>query len=165
MQTYKTLHSLLLVAALGFLTLVPAQAQLGGPKVATVTAVSKPAVVSRGGRGLLLVTVIVEPKYHINAHVPNDPAYIPTAFSGQAAPGVTFGAAKYPAAQLVKVSYSPKPLLVYRGKATIAVPFTVAKTAKPGRIALAGAVVFQGCDAKSCYPPASAPVRAIATIK
>ena len=37
-------------------------------------------------------------------------------------------------------SYSPKPLKVYHGKAIIAVPFTVAKNAKPGRRTLAGEV-------------------------
>jgi len=149
------------------LALAPAQAQaqFGGPKVATVTAVAKPSTVARGGKGVLLVTVSVGPQYHINANKPNDPAYIPTAFSGQAAPGIIFGAAKYPAARSVKVSYSPKPLLVYTGKAVIAVPYMVTKSAKLGKMALAGTVSFQGCDAKSCYPPASAPVRAVITIK
>ena len=41
--------------------------------------------------------------------------------------------------------------------AVITVPFTVAKTAKPGKTALAGALSFQGCDAKSCYPAGFGP--------
>ena len=153
------------MTALGLLALAPAQAQLGGPKVATVTAAAKPATIARGGKGVLLVTVTVRPQYHINAHKPNDSAYIATDFSGQAAPGVTFGMARYPMPKPMKLSYSPKPLLVYVGKAVISVPYTVAKTAKPGKMALTGTVSFQGCDAKSCYPPASAPMRAIVTVK
>ncbi len=145
--------------------LAPAHAQFGGPKVATVTAAAKPTTVAPGGKGVMLVTVAVGPQYHINAHTPNDPAYIATVFAGQKTPGITFGQAVYPAPKAMKLSYAAKPLLVYTGKVAITVPFTVAKTAKPGKAALAGALSFQGCDAKSCYPPASAQVRAAVTIK
>ena len=145
--------------------LTPAYAQFGGPKVATVTAAAKPATVAPGGRGILLVMVAVGAQYHINAHAPNDPAYIATVFAGQKTPGITFGPPSYPVPKAMKLSYAPKPLLVYVGKAVIAVPFTVAKTAKLGKTALAGSLSFQGCDAKSCYPPASAQVRAAVTIK
>lgn len=157
--------TLLALSALSLMALQPAQAQFGAPKVATVTAIAKPAVVAPGGRGVLVVTVAVGSKYHINAHAPNDPAYIATVFAGQKTPGITFGQAVYPAPKAMKLSYAPKPLLVYTGRAVIAVPFTVAKTAKPGKTALAGALAFQGCDAKSCYPPASAQVRAAVTVK
>ena len=162
MHTPKTLVAL---TALSSIALLPAHAQFGAPKVATVTATAKPATVMPGGRGVLLVTVAVGPQYHINAHAPNDPAYIATVFAGQKTPGITFGQAVYPTPKAMKLSYAPKPLLIYVGKAVIAVPFTVAKTAKPGRTALSGALSFQGCDAKSCYPPASAQVRAAVTVK
>lgn len=151
--------------ALPFLALTPAHAQLGGPKVAAVTAAATPASVAPGGKGVLLVTVSVGPQYHINAHRPNDPAYIATVFTGQPVPGITFAPPRYPAPRAMKLSYATKPLLVYTGKAVISVPFTVARSAKPGKTALAGAVSFQGCDAKSCYPPASTRVRAAVTIK
>jgi len=148
------------------LSLVPqAHAQFGGPKVATVTAAVRPAAVPHGGKGVLYVTLNVGSKYHINAHTPNDPAYIATVFQGQQTPGIAYGTAHYPLPKAMTLSYAPKPLLVYTGKVVIAVPFTVAKSARPGKIALAGAVSFQGCDAKSCYPPASAQVRAVVTVK
>lgn len=165
MQTPKTLAPCLPAAALTLLLLPSAQAQYGAPKVATVTAAVKPAAVAPGGKGVLLVTVNVGAQYHINASKPNDPAYIATEFTGQGGRGITFGPAKYPAPKSVKVSYSSKPLLVYVGRTVISVPFTVAKTAKPGKTTLAGALAFQGCDAKSCYPPASAQVRASVTVK
>ena len=144
---------------------LPAHAQFGGPKVAAVTATAKPAATTPGGRGVLLVTVNIGTKYHINAHKPNDPAYIATAFEGQKTPGITFGQATYPAPKVMKLSYATKPLLVYTGKIVVAVPFTVSKTARPGKAALTGALSFQGCDAKSCYPPASAQVRVAVTVK
>jgi hypothetical protein len=156
----------LMPVGLAVLTLLaPVYAQFGAPKVATVTATAKPTTVAPGGRGVLLVTVAVGPKYHINAHAPNDPAYIATVFASQKTPGITFSPPLYPAPKAMKLSYAPKPLLVYTGRAVIAVPFTVAKTAKSGKTVLAGALSFQGCDAKSCYPPASAQVRAVVTIR
>lgn len=147
------------------LCILPAHAQFGGQKVATVTAAPRPAAVTRGGKGVLFVTISVVPKYHINAHQPNDSAYIPTEFRGQPRSGITFGAARYPAAKTVKVSYSAKPLLVYTGKVVISIPYTVSKSAKTGTTALAGMVSFQGCDEKSCYPPATVPVSTMVIVK
>ena len=159
-------HTLLFsLASLPFLGTHPALAQFGGPKVAAVTSTVRQTVVARGGEGVLSVTLNIGTQYHINAHRPNDPAYIPTNFVGQPSPGITYGAVHYPAPRTVRVSYSTKPLLVYVGKVVISIPFKVARSAKPGVAALAGTVMYQGCDDKSCYPPASAPVRAVVTIK
>ena len=155
-----------LLAAALLLPPLAAHAQFGGPnaKIATATAAA-PAAVFRGGTGTLTVTLSVKPAYHVNANHPNDPAYIPTVFTMQPAPGVRFGPAQYPAAKLIKVSYSPKPLLVYQGQVKVTVPFTVSKTAAPGLKHVVGSVAFQGCDAKSCYPPASASVNAAILVK
>ncbi len=152
-------------APLTLLTLLPVSAQYGSPKVATVTAAVRPATVSRGGKGLLLVMVSVGPQFHINAHQPNDPAYIATIFTHDPSGSITYGSPSYPHPKAMKLSYAAKPLLVYTGKVVIAVPFTVTKSARPGKTALAGAISFQGCDAKSCYPPASTQVSAVVTVK
>ena len=154
-----------LPVALAVLAPLPSLAQFGPSKVATAHASVRSAAVARGGKGVLTVTLAVKPQYHINANHPNDPAYIPTVFTPKAVPGIVFGAVHYPVPKLVKVSYSPKPLLVYTGQATMTVPFTVAKSAGPGTKTLTGSVSFQGCDAKSCYPPATASVQAAVTVK
>ena len=144
---------------------LPTFAQFGPSKVAAAHASAQPTAVARGGKGVLTVTLAVKPQYHVNANHPNDPAYIPTVFTPKPMPGIVFGAVHYPAPKLVKVSYSPRPLLVYTGQATMTVPFVVSKSAAPGRKMLAGSVAFQGCDAKSCYPPATADVQAAVTVK
>lgn len=137
----------------------------GNAKVATVTASAKPAIVARGGKGVLAITVAVSPQFHINAHTPNDPDLIPTKFTAAKTPGVTFGAAKFPAARAIKVSYETKLMMVYEGRTIILVPFTVAKSAKPGRLAVRGSLGYQGCNTTSCYPPATASVQAVVIVK
>jgi len=145
--------------------LSPAFAQFGPSKVATASASSRPATVVRGGKGVLVITLSVKPAYHVNANKPNDPAYIPTVFTPAPMSGVIFGPVHYPAAKLVKVSYSTKPLLVYTGQVMMTIPYTVSKSAGPGPKMLTGSVAFQGCDAKSCYPPATAQVKTALTVK
>ena len=154
-----------LAIAAAFSVPYAAQAQFGASKVATAHATVRPAAVPRGGKGVMTVTLSVGAKYHVNANKPNDPAYIATIFTPQPVPGIQFGAARYPAPKLMKVSYSPKPLLVYTGLVTISVPFTVTPAAKPGKVPLSGTMNFQGCDAQSCFPPASAPVQAVVSVK
>jgi hypothetical protein len=158
-------NCLLFLLPLASAIALPATAQFGPSKVAAAHASVQAASVVRGGKDVLIVTLNVKPQYHVNANKPNDPAYIPTVFTPAPVLGVVFGPVHYPSAKLVKVSYSTKPLLVYTGKAVITVLFTVAKTAKPGPKMLTGSVAFQGCDAKSCYPPATAPVKAALTVK
>ena len=161
----RIIHSASALLLLGMMV-VPTLAQgPGNVTVATVTASASPAGVTRGGKGVLAITVAVAPQFHINAHKPNDPDLIPTTFTANKIAGVTFGAAKFPTAKTIKVSYEKQPMMVYQGRTTILVPFSVAKTAKPGHLAVSGTLGYQGCNAQSCYPPASAPVSAAVTIK
>jgi DsbC/DsbD-like thiol-disulfide interchange protein len=54
---------------------------------------------------------------------------------------------------------------VYEGKATIAVPFSVAKAAKPGKQKLTANVGYQTCNDQTCLPPETVPVSAMVTVK
>ena len=139
-------------------------------KVATATATAAPATVTRGGKGVLTVTVSVAPQFHINANRPNDKDLIPTVVepvlvTRATNPGITFGAPRYPAARTIHVSYEKQPMLVYTGRSVVTVPFTVSRTARPGPVAIGAIVHYQGCNATSCFPPSSAPVRATVTVR
>jgi hypothetical protein len=134
-----------------------------GANIATATAQAAP--VTHGGHGVLAVTIRVASGYHINAHKPADPDLIPTTWQGHAPAGMTFGAARFPAAKTVHASYEKLPMKVYMGRSVILVPFTVAKTVKPGHITLTGTLNYQGCNATSCFPPTSLPVHALVTVK
>lgn len=151
--------SLLAVGALAAHS--PAGAQMPGmSKVAKVTASAKPAIVARGGKGVLTVTVAVAPQFHIYAHAPSDPDMIGTDFH---ATGAAFGPVHYPTAKTITVS--KKPTRVYMGRSVITVPFTVPKTAKAGRMTIGGSLTYQGCNATMCYPPTTVPVKAVVTVK
>ncbi|MCW3059324.1 MAG: dsbD [Capsulimonas sp.] len=152
-------------AALLITAAIPALAQMPGANVAKVSTTAKPAAVKHGGKGVLAITVNVAPGFHINANKPNDPDLIPTVFTAENTPGVKFGAPKYPATKSITVSYEKKPMLVYQGKAVILIPYTIAPTAKPGKVVLKGTLGFQGCNDSSCFPPDSAPVSASVTVK
>ena len=160
----KTASLALCAAALCAASLAPARAQ--GPTIVSVASVqASPATVAPGGHGTLRVTLSVAPGYHINAHKPNDPSLIPTSLTAASA-GAVFGAARYPATKTIKVSYTPKPILVYESRATILMPFTVAKSAKPGKkMAIFGTLSFQGCNQASCFAPTSLPVHATVGVK
>lgn len=145
-------------------SLAPARAQ--GPTIVSVASVkASPATVSPGGHGTLMVTLAVAPGYHINAHKPNDPSLIPTAFTAASA-GAVFGTVHYPAAKTIHVSYSPKPILVYESQTAIQVPFTVAKSVPHGKkMAVLGTLSFQGCNQSSCFAPTSLPIHATVGVK
>lgn len=163
-KSLMTLTRIALLALCTAASFAPARAQ--GPTIVSVASVkASPATVTPGGHGTLRVTLSVAPGYHINAHTPNDPSLIPTLLTASSA-GAVFGAARYPASKAIKVSYTPKPILVYEAKTTILMPFTVAKSAKPGRkMAILGTLSFQGCNQSSCFAPASLPIHATVGVK
>ena len=145
-------------------SLAPVRAQ--GPTIVSVKSVKmSPATVAPGGHGTLMVTLAVAPGYHINAHTPNDPSLIPTSLTATSA-GAVFGTARYPASKTIRVSYTPKPILVYEASTTILMPFTVAKSAPHGKkMAVLGTLSFQGCNQSSCFAPTSLPVHATVGVK
>lgn len=154
-----------LAGTLALAALTPgAQAQSPGrAHVAVVSASAAPAHVGRGGKGTLTVTLLVAPQFHVNAHKTTDPDLIATDFAPTAPVGVTFGAARYPAPQLLMLDGKPTP--VYQGRTVISIPFTVAKTAKAGTASLGGQLTYQGCNAASCFPPKTVAVRAAIAIR
>jgi DsbC/DsbD-like thiol-disulfide interchange protein len=143
--------------------LTPATAQ--PPSVVTASGGVKPGVVARGGKGEVMVTLAIKPGWHVYASDPGNPSYIPTTVSGKSANGVTFGKPRFPKAASLKTTVDPKPVNVYQGKTTIAIPFTVAKTAKPGRQKLTANVGYQTCNDQTCLPPETVPVTAVVTVK
>jgi DsbC/DsbD-like thiol-disulfide interchange protein len=125
----------------------------------------RPGTVARGGKGAVLVTLSIKPGWHVYASDPGNSNYIPTTVTAKNANGVTFGKATFPKAAQLKTTADPKPVNVYANKATIAIPFTVTKAAKPGKQKLTASVGYQTCNDQTCLPPETVPVTAMVTVK
>jgi len=142
-----------------------ARAQAPGAGYAKVSAAVQPSTLTPGGHGAVLVTIDIVPGFHINSVKPADPYMIATKLNIKPIAGFTVGHAIYPPNKTVKESYSPKPLLVYQGRAVIKVPITVASTLKPGQYTLNCALIYQGCNHTACYPPQNPKIRVPVTVK
>ena len=158
--SHKTAWTALTLAGL----MGAAQAQSPGKmNVAAVSASAAPAHIGPGGKGVLTVTLTVAPGFHVNAHKTTDPDLIATDFAPGASAGVKFGAAHYPAPRMMTLDGKPSP--VYVGRTIISIPFTVAKTAHKSALPLGGQLTYQGCNASSCFPPKTVPVRAAVRVQ
>ena len=141
-----------------------AGAQAPGRSYAKVSAAAQPSALKPGGHGAVLVTIDIAPGFHINSVKPADPYMIATKLTIKPAAGITIGSVVYPPNKTVTEPYSPKPLLVYQGKAVIKVPVSVASSLKPGHYTLSGTITYQGCNHKACYPPQNLKIHVPVTV-
>ena len=111
---------------------------------------------SGAGTGTLRVHARVAPGWHVNSHEPSEDYLIPTMLSLDAAPGASYGQARYPAGVLRSFSFSKSPLSVYEGDFSIAVPVAWGGGNAP---AIAGSLEYQACNDTQCLPPARATFR------
>ena len=135
-------------------------------KTVTVSAVAAPAPMKAGTSGVLAVTLLVKPGFHIYSNAPGSPDFIPTEVKGDKTNGVTWGKVQYPASKSVTMAaISPHPVMVYETKAVVRLPYTLAKTAKPGKMVLKASVSCQACSDTVCYPPQTLPASVEVTVR
>jgi len=146
-------------------TLARAQGGGGDEPLVKSTATVTPVTVARGGKGTLTLTLKIKDGYHINGVEPGNEFAIATVFTGKAPAGVTYGKPVFPKAKPINMPGFETPINVYEGTAVVTIPFTVAKTAKPGKATVGGSLRYQGCDDSSCFPPDSISVAAPVTVK
>lgn len=119
-----------------------------------------------GMAGVLTVTLLVKPGFHIYSAAPGSPDFIPTTVKGEKSDGVIWGKAQFPPAKSVTMAaISPTPVMVYENKAVIKLPYTLAKNVKPGKHVLKVSVECQACNDKVCYPPQTLPVMTEITVR
>ncbi|HWC64755.1 MAG TPA: protein-disulfide reductase DsbD domain-containing protein, partial [Thermoanaerobaculia bacterium] len=146
-------------AALLFLALPVLAAAQRSASLMSVTAAANPASVAAGGSFTLTIEGTIAAGWHVNAHKPSEDYLIPTEAKITAPAGLSFSDLAYPAAQMVKFSFSEKPLAVYAGKFRITGTGAVPKGAAPGAKTIEGALSFQPCHDQQCLAPASVPFR------
>jgi hypothetical protein len=98
----------------------------------------------------IVVTLTIEPAYHVNANPASADYLIPTAVTIPGAPGASVA---YPPGHIFKPKFSPEGISVYEGAVTIR-----AKLPK-GELASAASepvqIEVQACTDQLCLPPAT----------
>jgi thiol:disulfide interchange protein DsbD len=104
--------------------------------------------------GQAVVSVTIEPGWHVNAHTPRDDYLIPTTLTLRPPPGVTAGEVSWPPPLERQLAFAGgRTALLYEGQVRITAP--LAGTAAPGTAPLAGTLRFQACSDTRCLSPRS----------
>lgn len=143
-----------------------AQSLLAKPTVqhATVIASASAAAASAGGALTLWADVAPQPSIHIYAEGAKE--FTPVALVLTPNAAVKARRPVYPKPDAATAPGSTDAVPAYTQPFRIALPVTIAPTAKPGDVvAIAGAVRYQACDDRLCYPVTSAPVMWQVTVK
>ena len=154
-----------LAARLGIALLVfaaPASAQLGlkAPQRLSVAADGPAKPVEPGG--LFSVSVRIVPNPGIHVYAPGNPDNIPVSVSVMPQAGLTTEPPKFPKAEDFFFGPTAENLKVYTKPFVVTVPMKLgsAATRDAHEVTVAGAVRYQACDDRVCFPPQSAPFEA-----
>jgi hypothetical protein len=133
-----------------------------GPKLpmihhVTVAPTSCAASVAPGGTVTLSVDVTPRTGAHVYAFGAKD--FTPVSLVMTPRAGVTMAKAKYPPSELQPTLGVAEPVPVYRKTFRVTQPVTIAASIERGEtLTLGGALNYQACDDKVCYPAAAIPV-------
>jgi uncharacterized protein YyaL (SSP411 family) len=120
------------------------------------------ATVAPGGKLTLSMRLSIEKDWHINSHTPYQDYLIPTSVTVAGTAPLTVATISYPAGRDLEVA--GEILSVYEGTLELAVPISLAKAAKRGRIELRVDLRFQACDGTSCLVPDEITTRVPVTV-
>lgn len=127
-------------------------AHAAGPSIETTWRVGSPA--AKPGTVELVLTVILEKGWHVNANDPDRPYLIPTTLEIEAPATIGVESIRYPEAVVHGLAFAPgTPLRLYEG--TFAIRVRMAGAA-PSRFD--AKLAFQACNDETCLPPRTLPV-------
>jgi hypothetical protein len=141
-----------------------AAAQGGSRSVVGVDAAGPSGAVAAGSTFQVTVSLQIKGGYHINAQKPSEDYLIGTSLKLAPPAGLTVGKVAYPAAKLVKFSFSETPLAVYEGTARIVATMKSDASLAPGQQTVPGKLTFQACNDQACLPPSTVDVSAVVEI-
>jgi hypothetical protein len=131
---------------------------------ATFTASSSTASVAPGGSVTLWVDVQPNRSIHIYAAGARD--FTPISLVLTPASPLKAGRAVYPKPDVATAPGSTGDVPAYQRPFRIALPVTIASSARPATVvSIGGAVKYQACDDRLCYPATVAPVSWSVTVK
>jgi hypothetical protein len=149
-----------------FATSADAQGLLAKPGVqhATVAASTSAATVTAGSVITLWADVTPNPSIHIYAEGAKD--FTPVSLVLTPNDAVTAGQPRYPKPDVATAPGATEAVPAYKKTFRIALPVTVKSAAKAGDVLnVAGAVKYQACDDRLCYPVTAAAVSWKVTVK
>jgi DsbC/DsbD-like thiol-disulfide interchange protein len=123
------------------------------PPADVVRAEASKVEIKAGGSTEASVKLTIANGYHINANPASFSYLKATELTAEPAEGITPDKPVYPASVTRKFAFSPDPLAVYEGEATIKLPLNAAGNAQKGAHTLKAKLRIQACDEQSCYQP------------
>lgn len=135
-------------AALSFLLLPLLLAQ--GSGVVTVAPLEK-ARVKRNDEFTAKVSVQVKPGFHVNSNAPEDEYLIPLKLTWNGP--LQMEQVTFPKAEMLKSTFSTKPMPVFTGNFDIMTKFKVPANAPDGPNMAQGKLRYQACNEKECLRP------------
>jgi thiol:disulfide interchange protein DsbD len=137
-----------------------AQAQFRPPQFLKAAATA-PKTVVPGKPFTVTVALTVDKPYHIQAN-PTKPGYIPTVLDFSAAHGFKVGKIIYPPAKQAHIAGDTLP--VYEGTVTVKASLIAPPGSKSGSAPLPITIKFQGCNDRTCFPPAKITTQTAVTV-
>jgi hypothetical protein len=122
---------------------------------------------AKGSSTVVTVKASLPAGYHANSNKPTETYLIPLTMKWTAGP-LQADSITYPQAKLEKFPFqkpSDKPLSVVTGEFSIITRFKVPADAPAGPAAENGALRYQACDNKACYPPKNVPVSVTVSVQ
>lgn len=110
------------------------------------------------------VKASVQEGYHINANKISDEDLIPTTIKVVSS-DLKLSKTSWPSAKKYKFSFSETEMDVYDGSINIGLTLKANKDLKPGKYEVTGAVNYQACNDRACFPPKNAEFSVTVTIK
>jgi hypothetical protein len=134
---------------------------LGFAKPPSVTVAPIAAVaVSPGKSAKVEIALRVDPGFHINSHEPRDKYLVPTAVRLDPPTNLVIRGVTYPPGQDQTFDFMPgETLNVYAGDVLITAMVYAPGAASRGTFRVHGALKYQACDNRQCYPPKEVPVQ------
>ena len=145
-----------LVAGLG-LSGVSTSAQFQKP-VAELTPPVEQQAIQPGQTVTLVLRVELPENIHVQSDKPRDPFVIPTVLTLTLPEGVTVEEITYPESTDFLLEGWDEPLAVFEHEFTIAVRLALDADVSPGDIVVPGSLLYQACNDRVCFAPATAAV-------
>ncbi|MGI9102934.1 MAG: protein-disulfide reductase DsbD domain-containing protein [Terriglobales bacterium] len=118
-----------------------------------------PVTVAAGKSTHVSIPFRVAPGFHINSNKPKSELLLATVMSLSPPTDVSVAKVTYPPGEDLTFSFAPtEPLNVYTGDFTINALVSPARSSPPGTYRVRGALKYQACDNRACYPPGQVPL-------